>query len=97
MPTYLLPVDDDFVESIAKAIAKNRMEIHAKMILQDTYIDGDRIRIEDKNIEDIVKYAFTSLWDSNAPESVSRKKEYLEDTKEVINLINLKLISMPME
>lgn len=91
MSNYLLPADNEFIDSVAKAIAKNRLLIETSAILND--IVGVSLNTE-IDIEKIVNPMFDAVWDSviDADEQLNL---YRSDARAAIAAINLKLLTMP--
>lgn len=90
MSDYLVPTNPEFVEEIAKSIARSRMMIDASGDLEQMI----GIRLEDNEmIEAAFDRIFETLWNSAGIESDSEKNKYRRDAEAAIRAINLKLIT----
>jgi hypothetical protein len=90
MRDYLVPTNPDFIEEIAKSIARSRMMSDASGELEQ--IAG--IRLEDNELlESEFDNIFETLWNTAGSESDSEKAKYRSDAEAAIRAINLKLIT----
>lgn len=88
MNTYLLPVDDEFVEHLAKTIARNRMSAEAS----DTIEQWIGIPIEQSELlETAFNAVFEELWTGGTELDERQRDLYRGDALAVIRAINLKL------
>lgn len=86
----MVPTNAEFVEEIARSIARSRMMLDASGDLEQMI----GIRLEDNEmIEEAFDRIFDSLWNSAGPESDSEKAKYRRDAEAAIRAINLKLIT----
>ena len=90
MSQYLVPTDKEFIEHIAKAIAKNRMFEDADSALQNIY--GLKVDLLN-NIDDIMDGLFETMWNGNSENDEHQRQHYRTDARAAINAINLKLIT----
>ena len=87
----MIPTDEEFVESVAKAIAKSRLRRDA---------DEALINILQPNIEGLNEFeksfdvVFESLWNISSPVNLKQKSEYMADARSAISVINLKLLTI---
>lgn len=94
MNNYLLPTDEAFIEDVARAIARNRLQREALSALnQEVEISAENIEVLEKSFDHI----FERLWSGNMPEDMSQKSGYRADALAAIGAINLKLITSPQE
>lgn len=87
----LIPTDEQFVESVAKAIGKDRLYRDATNFLMSTL--GIAIKDSD-TLERRIDIEFEKLWASNDAESVWNKENFKADALIAINKINLALLTM---
>lgn len=90
MSDYLLPTDEQFVETIAMAIARNRLQKEASSALEEMVglkIDSNPI------LEESFDRVFDLLWKGQLPEDMRQKDAYREDARVAIAAINLKLLT----
>ncbi len=90
MNNYMIPTDEKFVEEIAKAIARNRLQedtiAEVNSILGDTPNTGDLV-------DELLDRVFELLWAGNGPRDITQKIAYRRDALAAISAINLKLIT----
>lgn len=90
MSNYMIPVDDEYVEAVAMAIARNRLFHDACNSLSS--MTG--ISMKDNELLtrsfDIV---FERLWKGNSEIDIQRKNAYMDDARAAIAAINLKLLT----
>jgi hypothetical protein len=86
----MLPVNDDFVEVVARAIAKNRLYRDASNALENMI--GVNLEASEK-LEDTFTQIFDRLWAGTNADDESQKSVYREDAKVAIAAINLKLLT----
>lgn len=90
MTQYLIPTSSEFIDDIAKSIARSRMIDDASGELEQMV----GIRLEDNEmIEAAFDRIFDSLWNSEGPTSDQEKANYRRDAEAAIRAINLKLIT----
>ncbi len=87
----LLPVDDQFVEHVAKAVGKDRLHREAAEILQSAV----GLNINDAPALD-AKFdrEFERLWKSDDEECKWNRENYRADALAAINQINFLLLTM---
>jgi hypothetical protein len=89
-PAYLVPPTKEYVEAVAKAIAKNVMRTHASNDLEQMTgltIDGS------STLEESFDNVFESLWTGSEPNDLQQRQRYMNDALVAINTINLKLLT----
>ena len=91
MNTYFIPTDPEFVEHVAKAIARNRVQQNASAAIRD--IIGKEIQLEGKSFEKTLDTVFEKLWKGDSPMDKQQKEDYTRDALAAISAINLKLIT----
>lgn len=85
----MIPTNDQFVELIAKAIAKNRILNEAKESVEDII---DRVPDVMEQLEDVLDKTFEEMWKSGS--AGDQRQLYREDARAVISAINMKLLTM---
>lgn len=91
MNNYLLPTDENFVEDIAKAIARSRLLADADVVVDEMLGDGFDI---ESALEEVITPIFEQMWQDNSRNSQYQRKMYKEDARVAISVINLKLLTM---
>lgn len=91
MNNYLLPTDENFVEDIAKAIARSRLLADADVVVDEMLGDGFDI---ESALEEVITPIFEQMWQDNSRNSQYQRKMYKEDARVAISAINLKLLTM---
>ena len=86
MTTYFIPTDDNFVEQIAKSIARDRLIAEAVEDIAD---------IDDT--DDWLESAFEELWTGTDENDAQQRKAYKSDALAAIRAINLKLLTLSNE
>jgi len=90
MNNLLLPVNDEFIDTVAKAIARNRIHQDASSELKDIIgfglEDSDRLETTFDNI-------FERLWGGTTQHDENQKDQYRADARAAIAAINLKLLT----
>jgi len=91
MNNYLLPTDAEFLEFVAKAIARNRLLSEVEIVI-DQAIDVS------PDIEEALDSMFTPifdrLWSGDSDNDQYQRKMYREDARAAISAINLKLLTL---
>lgn len=90
MNNYLVPVDEKFVEDLAKAIARDRLQRDASTTVE--HMIGKNPTIT-KNIESVFDRVFDKLWEGTSDADNLQKEGYRADARAAINRINLKLLT----
>ena len=90
MTQILIPINDDFVELVAKSIAKDRFT-RVSMAAIGTSIDlnDDVLSV----ISETINNVFTTLWSGNNLQDEDQRNQYREDARAAIRAINLKLLT----
>jgi hypothetical protein len=89
MNNLLLPVNDEFIDTVAKAIARNRMHQDASSELEGLI----GIRIDDLNsLESTFDKIFEGIWGGAGADAERQKLQYRSDARAAIAAINLKLL-----
>ena len=91
MNNYLLPTDENFVEDIAKAIARSRLLADADVVVDEMLGDGFDI---ESALEEVITPIVEQMWQDNSRNSQYQRKMYREDARVAISAINLKLLTM---
>lgn len=90
MDNIAIPVDDAFVESVAKAIARDRLYRQANAEIQE--ISGG-LGIQDiGHLERYFEDMFAVLWSSDLEGDEMQRNSYRADARAAIDSINLKLL-----
>lgn len=90
MTVYMLPADADFVETVAKAIAKNRLLKDASTAMEGMIGVG---LVGNETLERTFDSIFERLWAGTDPADIRQKELYREDAKSAIAAINMKLLT----
>jgi hypothetical protein len=90
MADYMIPSNEQFIEHIAKAIAKNRILIEAKQTVSGIV---DAVPDVMEQLEEILDQTFDEMWKNGS--AGEQRHIYREDAKAVISAINMKLLTMP--
>lgn len=86
----MIPTDDDTVELVARAIAKDRLHRDAdEGLFQTIGIHLNDASALEKSFEQI----FEQLWQGNLPADLKQKDAYRDDARAAISAINLKLLT----
>ena len=87
---YLVPTDDEFVESIAKTIARNRMHLDVSNEMEEMI----GISLEtSESLESTFDEIFNNLWSGTSSTDARQRNLYKSDALAAIRAINLKLIT----
>jgi hypothetical protein len=87
----LLPTNEDFVESIAKSIGRERLFREASEVLNQVGV----ILPSSDELESKFDVEFEHLWNHGDDACVWNKESYCADALAAINKINLLLLMMP--
>ena len=90
MSGYLLPTNDDFVDVVAKAIAKNRIYEEASSTMEDMIGVGIA---SSSQLESTFEAVFDALWNGHRPLDERQRSQYRTDARAAISAINLKLLT----
>ena len=90
MADYMIPTNDQFIEHVAKAIAKNRILQEAKGSVGSII---DKVPDVMEQLEDILDQTFDEMWKSGS--ASEQRQIYRDDARAVISAINMKLLTMP--
>ena len=91
MNVYFIPTDPEFVEHVAKAIARNRMHQDAAGAI--TNLIGKQISLEETSFEKTLDNIFDRLWNGKSDNDQAQRDNYMNDALAAISAINLKLIA----
>jgi len=91
MNTYFIPTDPEFVEHVAKAIARGRVQKNATEAVQD--IIGKEIQLNGSSFEKTLDSVFERLWQGKSDMDKQQREDYMNDALAAIGAINLKLIT----
>jgi hypothetical protein len=90
MDNLLLPVNDEFIDITARAIARNRIYQEASSALENMIGvgigDSDRLEATFNSI-------FDNLWNGTSQHDEEQKSQYRADARAAIAAINLKLLT----
>lgn len=92
MTTYLIPTDSEFIEDIARAIARSRLHTDASNTMEE--LTGVPLRDPDL-LENTLDLVFDQLWAGQDEASARQRTAYRADALAAIRAINLKLIATP--
>ena len=87
MSDYMIPVNDEFVNEIAKSIAISRIQSDAKKMAELQQLDFSTLT---SNLES----SFTKIWSSNEEPDVRLREIYIDEARAAILSINLKLLTL---
>ena len=90
MNNYMLPVDEKFVEEIAKAIAKSRVLYEATPIIEQASLNNPAMY---EIMENIMNDVFENAWNSTTEFDHNQRNMFCLDAKSAIAAINLKLLT----
>lgn len=89
MAGYFVPTDEQYIETVARAIARNRLHQDASDSMQNAL--GISFDMSEK-LEETFDGIFERLWAGNSENDLKQKANYRADAVAAINAINLKLI-----
>lgn len=89
MSNVLIPTDDVYIETIARAIAKNRIYQEASISMRKT----TGASIEEWKLEESFEALFEIMWSGTTEHDELQKSQYREDARAAISAINLKLLT----
>ena len=92
MSNYLVPTTDEFIEEIAKAIARERFS--NEIAAQTQSYAGVEVSAV-KGFEEAVDKVFERLWNGSLPQDEHQKDLYRKDAAAAIRAINLKFFTLP--
>lgn len=90
MNNYMLPTDDEFVETVARAIAHGRLFRDASNVVEQAM--GVEVS-KSEQIETAFDRIFEALWAGTTPTDLRNKDEYRQDARAAIAAINLKMLT----
>lgn len=89
MNTYMLPTNDDFIEEIAKSVAKERILSD----LRETMGASPGISAEAKStLENTFIEVFETIWAGITAQDKRQRDLYIADARAAVSAINLKLM-----
>ena len=92
MSQYLIPLDKEFVEEVAKAIARDRLHQDAS----DTLYNMVGMSLDSPDYPEItLDKIFDRIWSNNSPSNEKQKEGFRQDARAAIRAINLKLLISP--
>lgn len=86
----MLPTTDDFVEAVAKSIARDRMYREASDALEEMV--GIRIEAVDR-LNNSFDPVFERVWQGTSELDNEQRESYMADARAAISAINLKLLT----
>lgn len=89
---YLLPTDDDFVNSVARSIARTRWEREAGAFLK-AELGEVMARISPEDYEASLELVFNGLWNGTSKMDEEQRDGYRADARAAIASINLNLLT----
>ncbi len=89
MTQFMIPVNDDLVEEVARAIAKNRFSQEMRESIDQAF--GNNKFLIDQ-IEESIGPVFETLWNGENSSDEKQREIYREEARAVIRAINLKLL-----
>lgn len=89
MNNYMLPSDDDFIETIAKAIARDRLYRESEHAIAELV---NRSNIDNETIDVTFNTVFENLWAGTSTNDINQKNNYRADARAAISAINLELL-----
>jgi hypothetical protein len=92
MSQYLIPTDKDFVNDVAKAIARTRWARDATIEL-DKMFDGRIYEVSEFVLEQSISRVFETMWNGTKPNDEEQRENYRNEAVAVISAINLKLLT----
>jgi hypothetical protein len=90
MNTYLIPTDEDIIESVAKSIARSRMQDEAHKSLTD--LASMRPKDSD-DLDGMIDQIFEQIWAGSSEHDEKQKDAFRGDALAAIRTINLKLMT----
>lgn len=93
MNQYLIPVDEDFIESIAMAIAKDRLHRETVSIIEK--VAGENVASLTDMVDKSVDSVFEIMWNGITKDDEDNREIFRADALAAIRSINLKLMSQP--
>lgn len=89
MTQILLPADIEFVEAVARAIAKDRLFREASVALDDMI----GVKLDASPLESAFDRVFDMMWSGTTEVDERQKAGYRNDARAAISAINLKLLT----
>jgi hypothetical protein len=91
MNTYFIPTDIEFVEEVAKAIARGRMQKDASQAIKN--LIGKDMKLKGTSFDKTLDSIFERLWAGDSEVDKHQRDCYMNDALAAISIINLKLIT----
>ena len=88
----MIPVNDEYVDLVAKAISRNRMQQGVSDVLLD--MTGTSLS-QSETLSQSFDYLFDLVWNGSDPQDEIQKNEYRNDARAAIAALNLKLLMSP--
>ena len=98
MNQYLIPVDEDFIESIAMAIAKDRLHRETVSLIEKVAgenVAGENVASLTDMVDKSVDSVFEIMWNGITKDDEDNREIFRVDALAAIRSINLKLMSQP--
>lgn len=89
MTQILLPTDTEFVEAVARSIAKDRLFREASVVLDDMI----GVKLDASPLESAFDRVFDMMWSGTTEVDERQKAGYRNDARAAISAINLKLLT----
>lgn len=90
---YLLPTDDEFIEQVAKSIARTRWEREGSDFLKSEL--GEMFNhVPKADLQASLDTVFERLWSGKSEEDERQRSGYRADARAAISTINLKLLTL---
>lgn len=90
MTDILIPTTPEFVEAIAKSIARDRVINEVR----DSVIEALQLPPGTELPEELMTRTFNEIWAGNSDEDEKQRQQYRGDAQAAISAINLKLLTM---
>jgi len=94
MSGYLLPTDQEFIDFVAKKIARTRWDRDVTKALGQM-IGESLKRLPTNALDDAKDRVFDSLWNGTTDNDAEQRDAYRIEAEAVISAINLKLLISP--
>lgn len=88
----LVPVDNKFIEQVAKSIGRERLYRDAVFLVENA--TGTKLPLTPE-IEDSFDHEFELLWACDDPDGVWNREQCIADAQAAINKINFLLLTTP--
>lgn len=92
MTQILLPTNSEFIDTVARAIARERYGREATHAL-DHILGSKMTDLPPKILEESIDRVFETLWNGTTDNDMRQKENYRDEARAVISAINLKLLT----